>query len=129
GPAARSGGETGLARAKPCGVDGLIVVALPPEEAAELCLPALAAGIDFIRLTAPTTDEARLPTVLERASGFVYYVSISGITGTKSASAEDVAVAVARLRRHTDLPLAVGFGIKTPAQAAAVARIADAAVV
>jgi tryptophan synthase alpha chain len=118
-----------LADAKASGVDGLIVVDLPPEEDAELCLPARAAGIDFIRLTAPTTDEARLPVVLERASGFVYYVSISGITGTKSANAADVETAVARLRRHTKLPVAVGFGIKTPDQAEAVARVADAAVV
>ena len=118
-----------LADAKAAGVDGLIVVDLPPEEDEELCRPALAAGIDFIRLTAPTTDEARLPVVLDRASGFVYYVSIAGITGTKSAEAADVALAVARLRRHTDLPVAVGFGIKTPAQAEAVARVADAAVV
>jgi tryptophan synthase alpha chain len=128
-PIYRYGVDRFLADAKSSGVDGLIVVDLPPEEDAELCLPALAAGIDFIRLTAPTTDEARLPVVLARASGFVYYVSITGITGTKSANSADVAAAVIRLRRHTSLPVAVGFGIKTPDQAEAVARIADAAVV
>jgi tryptophan synthase alpha chain len=111
------------------GVDGLIVVDLPPEEDEELCLPALAAGVNFIRLATPTTDDKRLPTVLTNTSGFVYYVSIMGITGTRSASATDVAGAVARLKRHTDLPVAVGFGIRTPAQAAEVARAADAAVV
>jgi len=128
-PIYRYGVDSFLADARASGVDGLIVVDLPPEEDAELCLPARAAGIDFIRLTAPTTDEARLPVVLARASGFVYYVSITGITGTKSARAADVAEAVARLRRHTKLPIAVGFGIKTPDQAEAVARFADAAVV
>jgi tryptophan synthase alpha chain len=128
-PIYRYGIDSFLADARASGVDGLIVVDLPPEEDAELCLPALAAGIDFIRLTAPTTDAARLPVVLERASGFVYYVSITGITGTKSAKAADVAASVARLRRHTKLPVAVGFGIKTPDQAEAVARFADAAVV
>jgi tryptophan synthase alpha chain len=111
------------------GVDGLIIVDLPPEEDDELCLPALAAGINFIRLATPTTDDRRLPTVLSNTSGFVYYVSIMGITGTRSASAADVESAVARLKRHTDLPVAVGFGIKTPEQAAEVARAADAAVV
>jgi len=128
-PTYRYGVDHFLADATSSGVDGLIVVDLPPEEDAELCHPALASGIDFIRLTAPTTDEARLPVVLARASGFVYYVSITGITGTKSANAADVDAAVARLRRHTALPVAVGFGIKTPDQAAAVARFADAAVV
>lgn len=111
------------------GVDGLIVVDLPPEEADELTGPLKAAGLDLIFLTAPTTDAARLPTVLEKASGFVYYVSITGITGTASASEETIAAAVKRLRGHTQLPLAVGFGIRTPEQAAAVARHADAAVV
>jgi tryptophan synthase alpha chain len=118
-----------LADAIAAGVDGLIVVDLPPEEDEELCLPALAAGVNFIRLATPTTDDKRLPTVLTNTSGFVYYVSIMGITGTRSASATDVAGAVARLKRHTDLPVAVGFGIRTPAQAAEVARAADAAVV
>ncbi len=118
-----------LAAAKKAGVDGLIIVDLPPEEEADLCLPARQAGINFIFLTAPTTDDARLPRVLAKASGFVYYVSITGITGTASASAADIGGAMARLRRHTDLPVAVGFGIKTAEQAAAVAAVADAAVV
>ena len=118
-----------LADATAAGVDGLIIVDLPPEEDEELCLPALAAGVNFIRLATPTTDDARLPTVLSNTSGFVYYVSIMGITGTRSATAEAVQGAVARLKRHTDLPVAVGFGIKTPEQAAEVARSADAAVV
>lgn len=111
------------------GVDGLIIVDLPPEEEADLCLPAKAAGIDFIFLTAPTTDEERLPRVLANASGFVYYVSITGITGTASASASMIEEAVGRLRRFTPLPIAVGFGINTPAQAADVAAVADAVVV
>ncbi len=111
------------------GVDGLIIVDLPPEEEADLCLPAKAAGIDFIFLTAPTTDEERLPRVLANASGFVYYVSITGITGTASASASMIGEAVGRLRRFTPLPIAVGFGINTPAQAADVAAVADAVVV
>ena len=118
-----------LDQAKSAGVDGLIIVDLPPEEEVELCLPARQAGISFIFLAAPTTGEERLQSVLEQASGFVYYVSVTGITGTKSAAADQVAEAVGRLRRHTDLPIAVGFGIKTPDQAAAVARVADAAVV
>jgi tryptophan synthase alpha chain len=128
-PIYRYGVPAFLADARDAGVDGLIVVDLPPEEDDELCTPSLEAGIDFIRLTAPTTDDARLPVVLDRASGFVYYVSIAGITGTKSAAISDIETAVARLRRHTTLPLAVGFGIRTPDQAASVARIADAAVV
>jgi tryptophan synthase alpha chain len=111
------------------GVDGLIVVDLPPEEDAELCLPALKAGLPFIRLATPTTDDKRLPAVLRHTSGFVYYVSITGITGTKSAQALNVAEAVGRIKRHTELPIAVGFGIKTAEQAAEIARIADAAVV
>jgi tryptophan synthase alpha chain len=118
-----------LAAAKTAGVDGLIIVDLPPEEETDLCMPARAAGLNFIYLTAPTTDEVRLPRVLSLASGFVYYVSITGITGTASATAADIGGAVARLRRHTDLPVAVGFGIKTAAQAAEVAAVADAAVV
>jgi tryptophan synthase alpha chain len=118
-----------LADAKDAGVDGLIIVDLPPEEDQELCLPALAAGVNFIRLATPTTDDARLPAVLANTSGFVYYVSILGITGTRSAGAEEVRAAVARLRRHSELPIAVGFGIRTPEQAAEVAAIADAAVV
>ncbi|MEZ5667599.1 MAG: tryptophan synthase subunit alpha [Alphaproteobacteria bacterium] len=118
-----------LADAKAAGVDGLIIVDLPPEEDEELCEPTIAAGLNFIRLATPTTDDARLPTVLRNTSGFVYYVAVAGITGTKSATAEATGAAVARLKRHTALPVAVGFGIKTPEQAAEVARNADAAVV
>ena len=111
------------------GVDGLIVVDLPPEEDAELCLPARNAGMHFIRLVTPTTDDLRLNTILKSSTGFLYYVSITGITGAGTASGKDVQAALARLRPHTDLPIAVGFGIKTPEQAAEVARYADAAVV
>ncbi|MEE8546195.1 MAG: tryptophan synthase subunit alpha [Alphaproteobacteria bacterium] len=111
------------------GVDGLIVVDLPPEEEAELRSPADRAGLRLIRLTTPTTDEARLAEVLAGASGFVYHVSITGITGAAAPDPDAVSGAVARVRRHTALPVAVGFGIKTPEQAAAVARVADAAVV
>lgn len=111
------------------GVDGLIIVDLPPEEDDELCEPAVAAGLHFIRLATPTTDDARLPKVLTNTSGFIYYVSIMGITGTKAASADAVRAAVTRLKSHTDLPVAVGFGIRTPEQAAEVAAVADAAVV
>ena len=118
-----------LADAVAAGVDGLIIVDLPPEEDEELCIPALKAGVNFIRLATPTTDEQRLPTVLQNTSGFVYYVSIAGITGTASADNAAVGAAVDRLKRHTDLPVAVGFGIKTPEQAANIARVADAAVV
>jgi tryptophan synthase alpha chain len=118
-----------LADAKSSGVDGLIIVDLPPEHDEELCLPALAAGLDFIRLATPTTDDRRLPAVLKHSAGFVYYVSIAGVTGTKSADAQAAASAVARIRRQSRLPVAVGFGIRTPEQAQAVARIADAAVV
>ncbi|ACJ00202.1 tryptophan synthase subunit alpha [Rhodospirillum centenum] len=118
-----------LADAREAGVDGLIVVDLPPEADDELCLPALKAGVSFVRLSTPTTDERRLPAVLAHTSGFVYHVSITGITGAGSASEESVSAAVARLKRHTDLPVAVGFGITTPDQAAAIARVADAAVV
>jgi tryptophan synthase alpha chain len=111
------------------GVDGLIVVDLPPEEAELLAPFANARGIDFIRLVAPTTDDARLKYVLEGCSGFVYYVSIAGITGTRTATAEQLAEAIPRIRRVTDLPIAVGFGVRTPAQVAEVVRVADAAVV
>jgi len=128
-PIYRYGAERFCADAKSAGVDGLITVDLPPEEDEELHAPARAAGIDLVSLTAPTSDDKRLPVVLRRATGFVYHVSIAGITGTKSASVADVARAVARIRRHTPLPVAVGFGIKTPEQAAEVARVADAAVV
>jgi tryptophan synthase alpha chain len=111
------------------GVDGVIVVDLPPEEDAELTGPARAAGLDVVRLATPTSDERRLPLIVEYASGFVYYVAIAGVTGTRSADTADAAAAVTRLRRFTRLPIAVGFGIRTPDQAAAVARAADAAVV
>jgi tryptophan synthase alpha chain len=111
------------------GVDGLIVVDLPPEEADEIEPSAKAEGLDLIRLVAPTTDEARLPRVLAATSGFVYYVSITGITGTKSATRESLAEALPRIRRHTELPVCVGFGIRTPQQAGEAARIADGAVV
>ncbi|MCG8511631.1 MAG: tryptophan synthase subunit alpha [Rhodospirillales bacterium] len=123
------GVEAFVDSASKAGVDGLIVVDLPPEEEAELRAPARAAGINIVFLAAPTTDEARLPQVMANASGFVYYVSITGITGTASASAADIETAVSRLRRFTDLPIAVGFGINTPEQAGQVARVADAAVV
>jgi tryptophan synthase alpha chain len=118
-----------LADAGAAGVDGLIVVDLPPEEDAELCLPARAAGLDFVRLATPTTDDKRLPAVLENTSGFIYYVSVAGITGQKAAVAERVAPEVARIKRHTRLPVAVGFGIREPAGAAEIARVADAVVV
>ncbi len=118
-----------LADAKTAGVDGLIVVDLPPEEDAELCLPALEAGLNFIRLATPTTDDARLPKVLQNTSGFVYYVSITGITGAGAASAGEVAPEVARIKAKTDLPVCVGFGIRSPEDAEAIARVADGAVV
>jgi tryptophan synthase alpha chain len=111
------------------GVDGVIVVDLPPEEDAELTAPARLAGLDFIRLATPTSDDRRLPLIVDHASGFIYYVAVAGITGTRSADAANVAAAVARLRRFTELPIAVGFGIRTSQQAAEVARAADAAVV
>jgi len=123
------GTETFVVDAKAAGVDGLIIVDLPPEEVDELWNPARDVGIDFIFLTAPTSDDARLPVIVKRASGFVYYVSITGITGTRSADLADVEEAVSRLRRHTDLPIGVGFGIKTPDQARGIATVADAAVV
>lgn len=123
------GVEKFLTDAREAGVDGLIVVDLPPEEDSELCLPALDAGMHFIRLATPTTDDIRLPAVLANTSGFVYYVAVTGITGTKSADTRTIHAAVERLKRHTDLPVAVGFGIKTPEQAGAVAEVADAAVV
>jgi tryptophan synthase alpha chain len=123
------GVEQFVADARGSGVDGLIVVDLPPEEAEELRVPAHDAGIDLIYLTAPTTGDDRLPVVLEHAGGFVYYVSITGVTGTASASRTDVAAGVERIRRHTSLPVAVGFGIRTPEQASVMASVADAAVV
>jgi tryptophan synthase alpha chain len=118
-----------VADAAGAGVDGLILVDLPPEEEDEIAPAARAAGIDIIRLTAPTTDDGRLATILEGAGGFVYYVSVTGTTGTASASEDDIRAAIGRLRRHTDLPIVVGFGIKTPEQVAMTARLADAAVV
>jgi len=123
------GAEDFARDARDAGVDGLIVVDLPPEEDTELRVPATQAGLHCIRLATPTTDDARLPVVLANTGGFVYYVSIAGITGTKSAASGEVTEAVSRLRRHTDLPVAVGFGIKTPQQAGGVAAVADAAVV
>jgi tryptophan synthase alpha chain len=123
------GVERFLKTAKEAGVDGLIVVDLPPEEDDELCLPARAAGLNFIRLATPTTDDKRLPKVLENTSGFVYYVSLTGITGAALADYSGVEAAVTRIKRHTDLPIAVGFGVKTAEGAAAVARAADGVVV
>ncbi|MGY4532216.1 tryptophan synthase alpha chain [Pseudomonas sp. TE3786] len=118
-----------IADAKEAGVDGLIVVDLPPEHNLDLADPAQAAGLDFIRLTTPTTDDKRLPTVLNGSSGFVYYVSVAGVTGAGSATLEHVEQAVARLRRHTDLPISIGFGIRTAEHAATIARLADGVVV
>ncbi|MCD0422130.1 tryptophan synthase subunit alpha [Rubrivivax sp. JA1024] len=118
-----------LADAKQAGVDGLIIVDLPPEEDEELCLPAMKAGLNFIRLATPTTDEKRLPAVLANTSGFVYYVSITGITGSASADASAVGAAVQRIKRHTNLPVCVGFGIRTPEAAQAIATQANGAVV
>lgn len=123
------GVERFLADARTAGVDGLIVVDLPPEEDAELCLPAMAAGLNFIRLATPTTDDKRLPKVLQNTSGFVYYVAVTGVTGSTIASYDAVGDAVARIKRHTDLPVAVGFGVKTAADATAIAAGADGVVV
>jgi tryptophan synthase alpha chain len=118
-----------LEDAKSAGVDGLIIVDLPPEEDSELCLPAMKAGLNFIRLATPTTDDKRLPAVLANTSGFVYYVSITGITGSASADAKVVGAAVSRIKRHTKLPVCVGFGIRTPEAARGIAEHADGAVV
>ena len=118
-----------LVDAKLAGIDGLIVVDLPPEEDEELCIPAQKAGINFIRLATPTTDDKRLPKVLQNTSGFVYYVSITGITGAAAAQAADVAPEVARIKAKTDLPVIVGFGITTPEGAKAIASVADGCVV
>ncbi|MEM6634458.1 MAG: tryptophan synthase subunit alpha [Pseudomonadota bacterium] len=123
------GVERFLSEAKEAGIDGLIIVDLPPEEDSELCLPAQAAGLNFIRLATPTTDDARLPTVLQNTSGFVYYVSITGITGAAKAQAGDVGPDVARIKAASDLPVVVGFGIKTPEDASNIARVADGVVV
>ena len=118
-----------LTDAKSAGVDGLIIVDLPPEEDTELCIPAMKAGLNFIRLATPTTDDKRLPAVLANTSGFVYYVSIAGITGGASADSKAVGEAVARIKRHTKLPVCVGFGIRTPDAARAIAENANGAVV
>ena len=118
-----------LSDAKSAGVDGLIIVDLPPEEDTELCIPAMKAGLNFIRLATPTTDDKRLPAVLANTSGFVYYVSITGITGSASADTAQVSAAVARIKRHTQLPVCVGFGIRTPEAAAGIAQVANGAVV
>jgi tryptophan synthase alpha chain len=123
------GSERFLTDAKAAGVDGLIVVDLPPEEDEELCLPALRAGLNFIRLATPTTDDKRLPKVLTNTSGFVYYVSVTGVTGTAAPDTSKVTGAVARIKRHTRLPVAVGFGVKTAEQARAIAEGADGVVV
>jgi tryptophan synthase alpha chain len=118
-----------LVDAKAAGIDGLIIVDLPPEEDSELCIPAQAAGLNFIRLATPTTDDKRLPKVLQNTSGFVYYVSITGITGAAAAKASDVAPEVARIKAKTDLPVIVGFGIRTPEASQSIAGVADGAVV
>jgi tryptophan synthase alpha chain len=123
------GVEKFLADAKAAGVDGLIVVDLPPEEDGELCLPALKAGLNFIRLATPTTDDKRLPAVLANTSGFVYYVSITGITGSAAPDPTRVSSAVSRIKRHTKLPVCVGFGVRTGEQAGAIAKGADGVVV
>jgi tryptophan synthase alpha chain len=123
------GVERFLADARNAGVDALIIVDLPPEEDAELCLPAMKAGLNFIRLATPTTDDRRLPVVLTNTSGFVYYVSVTGITGTAAPDLSRVAAAVARIKRHTTLPVCVGFGVRTAEQARAIAQCADGVVV
>lgn len=118
-----------LSDAIEAGADGLIVVDLPPEEDEELCLPAVKRNLPFVRLATPTTDDARLPTVLTNTSGFIYYVSIAGVTGTADVPIDMVTAALKRLRKHTDIPIGVGFGIKTKEQAAAVGTVADACIV
>jgi len=128
-PIYHMGVEAFLKAATDAGIDGLIVVDLPPEEDDELCVPANAAGLNFIRLATPTTDDKRLPKVLENTSGFVYYVAITGITGAASANADDVAPGVARIQNASGLPVVVGFGIKTAENARAIAGVADGAVV
>jgi len=128
-PIYRYGAQAFARDAVAAGVDGTIIVDLPPEEDPELAQPARAAALDIVRLATPTSDEVRLPAIVTHASGFIYYVAIAGITGTRSADAASVRAAVARVRRFTELPIAVGFGIRTPEQAAEVAKAADAAVV
>lgn len=122
-------GEAFLVEAVKAGVDGLIVVDVPPEADDELCLPAVAKGLNFIRLATPTTDDKRLPTVLKNTSGFVYYVSITGITGSAAPNINDVNLQVARIKARTELPVVVGFGVRTPEQASAIAKGADGVVV
>ncbi len=128
-PIFNHGVEAFLKDAKEAGIDGLIVVDLPPEEDGELCLPAKEAGIDFIRLATPTTDDERLPAVLANTSGFIYYVSIAGITGAGSADTAAVEAAMKRIKAKTDLPVVVGFGVKTPEQGAELAKVTDGVVV
>jgi len=128
-PIHSKGVDAFLAEAREAGVDGMIIVDLPPEEDDELCLPAVEAGLHFIRLATPTTDDRRLPAVLANTSGFVYYVSITGITGAAAAVATDVGPEVARIKTATDLPVCVGFGVRTPENAASIARVADGVVV
>ena len=128
-PIYSKGVDNFLEAAKKAGVDGLIVVDLPPEEDAELCLPAQAAGMNFIRLATPTTDDKRLPRVVQNTSGFVYYVSITGITGSAEADAGDVAPEVERIQKASGLPVIVGFGVNTPAKADSIASVADGVVV
>ncbi|WP_424944814.1 tryptophan synthase subunit alpha [Aliiroseovarius crassostreae] len=128
-PIYNRGVDTFLKDAKAAGIDGLIVVDLPPEEDDELCIPAQKAGLNFIRLATPTTDDKRLPTVLQNTSGFVYYVSVTGVTGAAEAQAGDVAPEVARIKAKTNLPVIVGFGVNTPEKAEAIASAADGTVV
>ncbi|MBC6443132.1 MAG: tryptophan synthase subunit alpha [Rhodobacteraceae bacterium] len=128
-PIHNHGADAFISDAKAAGIDGMIIVDLPPEEDEELCAEASAAGLHFIRLATPTTDDRRLPKVLHNTSGFIYYVAITGITGTGSASSGTVGAEVARIKGHTDLPVCVGFGIKTPEDARAMAAVADGAVV
>jgi len=123
------GVERFLSDAKEAGIDGLIIVDLPPEEDVELCIPAQKAGLNFIRLATPTSDDKRLPKLLENTSGFIYYVSITGVTGAASAQSGDVGPEVARIKSQTDLPVIVGFGITTPEAAQTIASVADGAVV
>jgi tryptophan synthase alpha chain len=123
------GNDRFIADAVDVGIDGLILVDLPPEEDAELCLPAKAAGLSFIRLVTPTSDDTRLPAILAKASGFVYYVSITGITGTASAASDSISKAITRIRKQTKLPIVTGFGIRSANQAAEAARLSDGAVV
>lgn len=128
-PIYRYGVDAFLKDAAEAGIDGLIVVDLPPEHDGELCLPAGRAGIDFIRLATPTTDDKRMPRVLENTSGFIYYVSVAGVTGASAPTPEGVEASISRIRRQTDLPIAVGFGIRSAEQAGAIGRFADAVVV